>query len=57
MKRILPALLMALLIPSLSIDAQVKDDSGHVLISLWKSYDKACNNDLPQDQLKALEAI
>ncbi len=48
---------MALLIPSLSIDAQVKDDSGHVLISLWKSYDKACNNDLPQDQLKALEAI
>ena len=34
-----------------------KDSEGHTLVALWKTFYKAQDADLPQDQAKALEAI
>ena len=56
MKRIFLAMALAL-IPAISGFSQVKDSEGHVLVSLWKSFYKADQADLPQDKVKALEAI
>ncbi len=55
MKRFLLA--MAILMQAAVAPAQVKDDDGHTLVSLWKTYYKAVDADLPQDQLAALEVI
>ena len=55
MKRIILALGLTLIAATLS--GQVRDKDGHTLVSQWKSYYKAVDADLPQDQLKALEDI
>ena len=55
MKRFLLAI--AILMQAVIAPAQVKDDDGHTLVSLWKTYYKAVDADLPQDQLAALEAV
>ena len=34
-----------------------KDSEGHTLVALWKTFYKAQDADLPQDEAKALEAI
>ena len=39
------------------MSAFAKDDQGHTLTSLWKSYYTAVNQDKPQDQQKILENI
>ena len=33
-----------------------KDSEGHTLVALWKTFYKAQDADLPQDEAKALEA-
>ena len=55
MKRIILA--MAILLHAASSFSQVKDSEGHILVNQWKTLNKAVQADLPQDQLKALEAI
>lgn len=55
MKRL--TLILALLVPVMTVFSQTKDSEGHILTGLWKTYEKAVAADLPQDQLKALEAI
>ena len=56
MKRIALAIALAFF-PAISGFSQAKDDEGHTLINLWKTFYKAEQNDLPQDKVKALEAI
>ena len=55
MKRL--TLTVALIFTCLMSYSQTKDSEGHVLVSLWKVYNKAADADRPQDQLKALENI
>lgn len=50
-------LAIAMLIQALVAFSQTPDDKGHVLVNLWKSYYKAVDADLPQDQAKTLETI
>ncbi len=56
MKRITLAIALAFF-PAISGFSQAKDDAGHTLVNLWKTFYKAEQNDLPQDKVKALEAI
>ena len=51
------ALILAFLMPAVLGYTQAKDSQGHTLVNLWKTFYKAQQDDLPQDQLKALEAI
>ena len=39
------------------MSAFAKDDQGHTLTALWKSYYTARDQDKPQDQQKILENI
>ena len=39
------------------MSAFAKDDQGHTLTSMWKSFYTAMNQDKPQDQQKILENI
>ena len=55
MKRL--SLILALIVPAMTVFPQTKDSEGHVLASLWKTYETAVKADRPQDQLKALASI
>lgn len=58
MKRIVAIILAITLTPIMnSIFAANKDDEGHTLVSLWKSYYSAVEKDKPKEQASILENI
>lgn len=58
MKRIVAIILAITLTPIMnSIFAANKDDEGHTLVSLWKSYYSAVEKDKPKEQASILEDI